>query len=253
MMIMYPYIFYIASNAPVSRSAGYRLKQLGIQIAPTPDQSVTHLLLPIPSFDDAGNIRGNGPISSLLDKLSTNITVIGGNLTHPSLEGLSCIDLLKDPKYLAENASITAHCALRLAMMELPCILKDCSALVTGWGRIAQCLAQLLRSVGAKVTVAARKEENLAIAHALGFSIASIKDLQPANYRIIFNTVPAMVIPAQEYSQDSLKIDLASSKGIDGKHVIWARGLPGKDAPESTGNLIAERLLQILISEEGNP
>jgi len=40
-------------------------------------------------------------------------------------------------------------------------------------------------------------------------------------------------------------LDLASYPGITGKNVIPARGLPGKYAPESAGNLIAQSILRI--------
>lgn len=69
-------------------------------------------------------------------------------------------------------------------------------------------------------------------------------------YRIIFNTVPAPILDGNKSNPDCVKIDLASIKGIKGNHVIWARGLPGKDAPETTGNLIAQRLLYIISSAE---
>ena len=247
---MYPYIFYIAGNSPASRAAGHALIQSGITVSPLPNKDVTHLLLPIPSLDDAGNIRGVGSVSGLLEQLSSDVTIIGGNLKHPVLDNASCIDLLKDPIYLAENASITAYCALRLILMELPCILKNCPVLIVGWGRIAQCLAQLLKSAGANITIAARKTESRAIASALGYNVCEINNLQTGDYRVIINTAPAPdIIKEQDCNTDCLKIDLASIKGIQGKHVILARGLPGKDAPETTGKLIVKRTLA-LIQEE---
>ena len=42
-----------------------------------------------------------------------------------------------------------------------------------------------------------------------------------------------------------MKIDLASEKGLGGEDVIWARGLPGIHAPESSGRLIAETCLRL--------
>jgi dipicolinate synthase subunit A len=68
-------------------------------------------------------------------------------------------------------------------------------------------------------------------------------------YRVIFNTVPAPVIDEAECElcrSDCLKIDLASELGIAGEDVLWARGLPGKDAPESSGRLIALTAARLL-------
>ena len=44
---------------------------------------------------------------------------------------------------------------------------------------------------------------------------------------------------------NALKIDLASCPGMLGDDVIIARGLPGKYVPESSGRLIARRLLAL--------
>ena len=63
---------------------------------------------------------------------------------------------------------------------------------------------------------------------------------------LIFNTVPEMVLSADQLSacRNCVKIDLASKPGIGGKDVVIGRGLPGKYAPESSGRLIAQTILQ---------
>jgi dipicolinate synthase subunit A len=171
--------------------------------------------------------------------------VVGGNLNHPALERYQCVDLMQDAFYVAENANITAHCAVKLALSKLPITLEDQKVLVVGWGRIGKCLAQLLRNLGAEVAVQARKESDLAILAALGYLPRQKID----GYRVIFNTVPAPIIGETECElcrSDCLKIDLASDQGIAGEDVLWARGLPGKDAPESSGRLIALTAARLL-------
>ena len=66
-------------------------------------------------------------------------------------------------------------------------------------------------------------------------------------YRVIFNTVPTMVLPS--CPGNALKIDLASRLGLGSEDVIWARGLPGIHAPEKSGKLIAETILSRLKEE----
>ena len=237
------------------RSAGETLKSRGYGVVAVPCESVTHLLLPVPSFDASGRIKGGGDIDRLLEQLPKGITLVGGNLDPENFPGYRLMDLLKDPTYLARNAAITAHCALRLAMMELPVMLRGCRVLIIGWGRIAKCLSALLWALEADVTVAARKESDRAMACALGYRMESIADLDNTlnDYRLIFNTVPAPVLSAQQVQhcrQGCLRIDLASVQGIAGKHVIWARGLPGKDAPESSGTLIAKSVIRLLERKE---
>ena len=233
--------FYIGGNSPALNFAAEILAKSGIDFSGQP----THLLLPVPSLRPDGSIIGGGDLQKLLDSLPKGITVIGGNL--PELSGYRVWDLLQNPDYVAENAYITAHCAIRLAMDKLPIALRHCKVLVIGWGRIGKCLCALLKSLEADVTVAARKETDRAILHALGFRSTDTENLDCTGCRVIFNTAPATILPGGP--EGCLKIDLASTPGIGGNDVIHARGLPGKDAPEASGELIARTVMNLLNKE----
>jgi dipicolinate synthase subunit A len=237
-------VFYLAGDSAALRYAGEYLEFSGAQIAQCPDDRVTHLLLPVPSFEN-GRVKGGWKLEPILATLPGDITVIGGNADHPALARYCRLDLLQDPFYLAENADITAHCAVKLALSRLPVSLKNQSVLVIGWGRIGKCLARLLRIMGAEVAVQARKQTDQAMLAALGYAPPQAID----KYRILFNTVPAMMIDEGKAAlcrSDCLKIDLASVPGIVGSDVIWARGLPGTEAPESSGQLIARTVIRLL-------
>lgn len=249
------YIFYPANDSAVLRATGEALKARGYGVVDRPCDSVTHLLLPVPSFEPDGSIKGGGDFEALLSRLPANITILGGFLPPNKLQNYRYLDLLKDPAYLAENAAITAHCALGLAMEKLPITLQGCPVLVIGWGRIGKGLTRLLRALEADVTVAARKEEDRAMANALGYrtKIPALLDQDLNNYRLIFNTVPAPVLSEEQVAHcrsNCLKIDLASQLGIWGDDVLWARGLPGKDAPESSGKLIAKTAIRLIGRKE---
>ncbi len=239
--------FYTAGYTTALSYAINYLKRENQTILSQP-KDATHLLLPVPSFEPDGRIKGGGDLESLLNDLPKNITVLGGNLDRPELSEYRTADLLKDPVYLAENAAITAHCAIKLAMTKLPITLQDCPALVIGWGRIGKCLARLLSNIGADVTVAARKETDRAILSAMGYRVADTKELDTIPYRVIFNTVPIMLSTLSP--GDALKIDLASTLGLGSSDVIWARGLPNNDAPESSGALIARTAMRITSGKE---
>ena len=243
-------VFYTAGRTHALRFAETVLKEKGLQFAPAPDASVTHLLLGVPSFEPDGSLKGGGQLEDTLPFLSPEVTICGGMLKTLPKE-YRTVDLLEDPIYIAENAQITAHCALRLAMQKLPITLLQCPVLVIGWGRIGKCLAQLLKNIGALVTVAARKEMDRAMLSALGYDAIDTQNLGNglSRFRVIFNTAPVMVLPKEELHScrdDCVKIELASSLGIDAPDVIWARGLPSKDAPESSGQLIAKTVLRLL-------
>lgn len=245
-------LFYIAGSSDALKYAQTFLTNWGFSFASEPCDKVTHLLLPVPSLNDAGDIRGGGALSQILEKLPKNITLIGGNLDCRLLDGYTVIDLLKDPYYLASNAAITAHCALKLLLQKLPVCLENASILIIGWGRIGKCLAAILRNLGARVTVSARKPTDRAMLEALGYETDTVPPA-PDRYRAVFNTAPETVLPeanAAMFPKDCLMIDLASKQGIAGTNVQIARGLPGKDAPESSGRLIASCVTRLIYNKE---
>lgn len=240
-----PVIYTANRSGPLGYAVKY-LARLGCTVPDLPCPEVTHLLLGAPAFEPDGSLRGGGDLGEILDSLPRTVTVCGGNLGNIP-ERYKTIDLLQDPLYLAQNANITAHCALRLAMDTLPVTLERCPVLVIGWGRIGKCLSRLLKQVGASVTVAARKETDRAALLSLGYDTLDSTRLEYdlAPYRLICNTVPVPVIRSGDFRrEDCFLMDLASHKGIEGADVLWARGLPGKYAPESSGELIAQTLLR---------
>lgn len=240
-------LYSVGTTAACRYAAGF-LSHRGIPLTDHPSPEVTHLLLDVPSFSPDGTLRGGGDIRSLLRMLPPDITILGGNLQNHSLVEKNVIDLLQQPHYLAQNAAITAECALRVAFPKMDYIVSAAPCLVIGWGRIGKCLAKLLQAMGAQVTIAARKESDRAMAHALGYEAVDFSSLPDSlsRYRLIFNTVPHLILSREQLSscKDALKIDLASTPGPEGEDIIIAKGLPGIYAPESSGKLIADTIQQ---------
>lgn len=228
------------------RCAAQTLSELGLPITEKPSADTAHLLLPVPScavFDE---------IKDLLPQLPPHLIISGGNLNAGFLKNYRTVDFLQDPYYLAENAAITAHCALELVKSNLSRELDGCPVLILGWGRIGKCLGKLLKSRGADVSIAARKEADLAMLHALGYHavpISHAKD-EAAHYQVILNTVPAMVLPELNTRTDCVAVELASAPGMTGGKIISARGLPGKMAPTASGKLIAETFIRLSLNQE---
>jgi hypothetical protein len=233
-------IYPIGSTLACRYASGY-LQEAGLQITDHPAPEVTHLLLDVPSFSSDGLLRGGGVPERVLEMLPQYITVIGGGLEHPALEGYRRMDLLKDEMYLANNAAITAECALQVAAGSMTTTFAGTPVLVIGWGRIGKCLARLLKALGAHVTVAARKSADRAMLEALGYKAADPACIE-GSFSVIFNTAPAPVMDCPQ----GINIDLASCRGLAGRDVIWARGLPGIHAPESSGQLIADTVLRLI-------
>lgn len=241
-------LLYVHGDSPVQRYAAKHLSQRGVRLTDDPSPEVGHLLLGVPSFDPTGGLKGGGTIQELLSRFSPQVTVIGGGLTAPIFRGYACLDLLEEDTYLAKNAAITADCALTIGAEHLDAVLPGCPVLIIGWGRIGKCLAAKLQALRADVAVAARNPKDRAMLQALGFRAEDPARLGHGliRYRLIYNTAPTPVLSAAAVAHcraDCVCIDLASQKGIAGDRVIWARGLPGKCAPASSGALIAESIL----------
>lgn len=240
---MSEHVFYSAGQTEALSYGVKYLQQSGCVFSSKPDKNVTALLLDTPC-------RNPEQLPQLLAQLPKDITVVGGKLGILELQGYQTVDLLEDPLYLAENADITAHGAIKLALGLLPVTLRDLPVLVIGWGRIGKCLARLLQQLGCQVTVAARKETDRAMLIALGYNGVELSANRPvcAGYRVIFNTVPAQVLTQkqlQQYPAECLKIELASQPGLVGEDIINGRALPNRCAPESSGQLIARSILRL--------
>lgn len=225
-----------------------------IRIVDHPTPEVTHLLLDVPSFHSDGSLRSGVILQNTLRMLPKTLVICGGNLTQLSPEDYCLWDLLKDDTYLARNAAITADCALRAAAPLLKTAFAETTTLILGWGRIGKCLGQLLKAVGTNVVIAARKHSDRAMICALGHRAVDYHEIASVlrECQLLINTVPEMILTNEFLypHTDCVKIDLASSPGLEGNDVIWARGLPGQMTPVSSGALIAETFLKHLQEAE---
>lgn len=224
------------------QAASACLAQLGLRITAEPQRDCRHLLLPIPSFSN-----GEQYLEPILEKLPENVIISGGNLSVPMLQGYQVVDFLTDPYYLAENAAITATCAAELLSRELHSTLAEKRILILGFGRIGKCLCREMIRRDAKIAVAARKETDLALIHALGMDSIPISGASAVTERYdgIVNTVPSMVLPHLRLRRGACALELASVPGMAGADIIPARGLPGRMAPEVSGELIAKTFIRL--------
>ena len=150
------------------------------------------------------------------------------------------MDYFNRDELIIENCIPTAEGALQIAMEELPTTVFGSKVLILGFGRVAKATAQIFKSLGAKVHIAARKRAALAEAKTLCYSPVLISGLAQADlssFSVIINTIPAVILSSRlltQISRETLIIDLASKPGgvdfdaassLDLK-VVWALSLP---------------------------
>ena len=215
------------------------------------------LILPCPALDRDGRIHTAGEgldPGRLIDYVNQKTRVFGGALAslRPLLEPVcaSVADLLEEPETVAANARLTAEAALLLTQTETESSFLNRSCAILGWGRIAKCLASLLRGHGAEVLISVRRPEALAEAGSLGFPVCPLSDYL-CREELIFNTIPARVLlPRQLEGASGLWIELASAPGglpeLPPLRALPAGGLPGRFLPRSAAEVLYRGILRTL-------
>ncbi len=228
-------------------------------------------------------------LEQIADKLQAGEYVFGCNFPpeiaeYKRRQGIFFVDYMKEDGAAYTNAVATAEGAIAEAVVSGKEVLCGRQMLVMGYGRCGQMPAARLQALGGKVTVYEKDLEKLALAAACGceaveagdvapfyepgavtIANCSLEEAEPAacklteafwgRFTYIFNTVPAMVLPAERLAwtrQDAVLIDIASAPGgLDyaycaqkGLNARLCGGLPAKYAPKSA----AELLLHIIES-----
>lgn len=174
-------------------------------------------------------------------------------------EYIEIIDIMKREELAVLNTIATAEGTIQVAIENTNKIIHGSEILILGFGRIGKVLARKLAGLSAKVTCAARKDEDIAWIQAYGHKATNINGLGEnlKLYDIIINTVPHIILNEERLKyikKDCLLIDLASNPGgIDKKAVkdnklkfVWALSLPGKVAPITTAEFIKDTIYNII-------
>ncbi len=230
------------------------------------------VILPMPVSTDS--ITLNAPFSdasitlpSLFSVIPDDTVVFGANVSEQTAKlakkfGIEIIDYFQREELKIANAVLTAESAIEIAMKETDASITDEPVLVVGYGRIGKALCRALKALGCEVFASARKDSDKAWIRAFGYSPVDTGKIDEyiGKCKIIFNTVPYMVLGENELSKvnkESLIIDLASKPGgVDFEkakgeklRVIWALALPGKMMKESAGKIISDTIFNILEEE----
>lgn len=235
-----------------------------------------YAVLPLPATVDGQHINmpfhsENPDFSVILGAVKKGGTVFTGK-SCPCLDklcgenGITLKNYFGREELQVMNAIPTAEGALEIMLKELPVTVFGVKVLITGFGRIGEVMAHMLVSLGASVTVGARRYEQLAKARGAGCKTVLLSEAEKTLplYDAVINTVPAAIFDRKRLlmlKKDCLVIDLASKTGVEdmelaasvGIKVIWALSLPGRTAPVTAGRIIGETIENMLKEETEIP
>ena len=222
------------------------------------------VVLPIPSVKNGYiNLEGS-PITTkdLLSRISNDSLIVSCNL---NADNRDIADLNDRDDFAYLNAIPTAEGAIAIAIDTRKKSLFYSKILITGFGRIAQILADRLKGLCPNITIAARSQKAQSCAVALGFNAINFNALEDKikGYDIIFQTVPSPVLTENilskveqtatiiELSSGYIGTDITSAEKF-GLSVIKAGGLPEKIAPETAGEILTESVISIIHKKNQN-
>ncbi len=229
------------------------------------------IVLPISGMNDLGLVRRYQAdefidFGRYFQELTANTLIVTGQFPLKWMKTVAemRIDVLQyadDDEIAILNSIPTAEGAVQIAMEELPITIHGSSVMVIGFGRVGVTTARMFKSLGARVTVSARRQALLARAIEMNLETVLHRDLVEtiSAADIIINTIPAQVLGKNELakvSPDALIIDLASPPGgtdfEEAKKLklkaILAPGLPGKVAPKTAGKILAAAIPNLIAS-----
>ncbi len=227
------------------------------------------LLLPLPVSRDGKTVNAPFsetplPLSAVTALLPKEKLLFGGMVPfalHEQLaeKGVRHIDYYRDEELTSRNALPTAEGVLGLLIRELPVTVKDSRVLLTGYGRCGKAIASLLKKNGCHITVSARSPEARRQAAARGLKVLSLEDLPcaKAEFDAVINTIPHRVLGENllpRLSKETVLIEISSAPfGIDFDlaakeklRLIKAASLPGKVAPKTAGEIIADTIDRLI-------
>lgn len=241
-----------------------------VTLEEAPFSQIDFILLPIPGVHEDGIAESKFSkreivlTKELLAQTKSNCIIYSGIIT-PFLAQLSkhtnrkIVAIFERDDVAILNSIPTAEGALMLAIQHTDITIHQSQVIVLGFGRVGMTVARLFSSVGAIVSVCARKPEHLARITEMGLTAItpSILEVELPKQNIIINTVPSLILTSslmKKIDSSSLILDLASKPGgtdfLSAKEhqikTLWPLGLPAKVAPKTAGKIIGQVLLEMI-------
>ena len=226
-------------------------------------------VFPVPFSKDKIHIFSDNPDfrieidNNMLTSADFKLVIGGGFDNNTKIRflksGKVIFNLTENEKFKEINGIFTAQGALRLLLETENRYLKNKKVLVTGYGKIAEPLSQLLLKNGLEVWVSARKYSKLVEARKSGCNILELYRLQDScsYFDYIFNTVPYNIFSSdtiRSFKTDSAYFELASAPfgakkewfEAENKRYVDGSSLPGKYLAYSSAELLCDLITEYI-------
>lgn len=226
---------------------------------------------PMP-FMKSGRIQGSGEFPDLTMENIVSFAHKGSyffaggipeKLKKQAAEKIACVDYLKDEEVAVQNTVAAAEGMIAEAITRSPRNLYRSECLVAGYGKCGSTLVSYLKKFACKVTVYEKEKAAAARAQIAADRVIDSSELPQCLNTVsyIFNTAPSRVLPKAMLGyvrKDVLILDLASAPGgVDyeaakemGIQAVLLLGLPGKYAPLSSAEILAEAVIRNITAKE---
>ncbi|WP_027963239.1 dipicolinic acid synthetase subunit A [Halalkalibacillus halophilus] len=249
----------------------YQEKESEVQYVTIEDlnqEALDAVILPITGLDEAGFAEAHyaekSPrvSSEWLNDLPENTLIFTGirtqylnDVTHENI-----VALFDRDDIAIYNSIPTAEGTVMLAIQYTPITIHNANVTILGFGRVGKSLVNAFQGLGANVSVAARKETDLARIFETRAKPLQLEQLseEVRECDILINTIPTRIVTPEvihNLSKSCLILDLASKPGgVDyryakkkGVKAILAPGLPGMVAPQTAGKILAQVIQTIIL------
>jgi dipicolinate synthase subunit A len=203
----------------------------------------------------------------MLLKTPKHCTIYSG-ISNSYLDGLmksvnrKHVQLFERDDVAIYNSIPTVEGTIMIVIQHTDFTIHGSRVAVLGLGRVGMSVARAFAALGAKVKVGARRSEHIARITEMGLYPFHLNDLEKevTDIDICINTIPHMVVTASVISKmpaHTLIVDLASKPGGTdfryaekrGIKALLAPGLPGVVAPKTAGQIVANVLAKLLLTD----
>lgn len=155
---------------------------------------------------------------------------------------------LQDEEFIWQNAVLTAE-AFVSTFYNTKHAISGKRFVVTGFGRVAKMVGHILRSIGADVIIAVRRDVQLNEAKAFRYESTYLKDIGEVEADYMVNTIPAKWLTPELNDIITIPIyDLASypgclQDGVERENYELLPALPGKFFPEDAAKVLYQSIV----------